>query len=166
LLEVSTQGESLQRRHAHALAVDRVEATHRIAHGEIAGWETALSFVEVSDAGGEAEADRVVQGLCGADRVIDVEEPEGPREVEEPVGIEGRVVSEDPGQCQHPPIPFESLEGPGPRKVGSRSGQDGQDADEGIGWQPVGPGRIAEPDLHLVALRTGIPESVQPGRRA
>ena len=124
--QVAAQGERLQRGHAHALAVDRVEAAHRITDGEESGGEAVQQFVAVSDAGGEAEADRVIQRLGVADRLVDVGEPKRPGEIEEAVGVGGRVVTKDAGQRQHPPIAFEPLQGPGPRKSGCRGVQDGQ----------------------------------------
>ena len=164
--EVAAQGERLERGHAHALAVDRVEAAHRITDHEEAGGEAVLPFVAVSDAGREAEGDRVIQRLGVADRLVDVGEPKRPGEIEEAVGVGGRVVTEDAGQRQHPPIAFEPLEGPGPRMLGRRRDQDRQVPVEGIGRQPVGPGRVAQPDLHLLPLRPGVAERVQPCRGA
>jgi hypothetical protein len=135
-------------------------------HHEEAGWEAVPPLVAVSDAGWEAEADRVVQRLGVADRLVDVGEPERPGEVEEAVGVGGRVVTEDAGQRQHPPIAFEHLEGPGPRMLGRRGVQDCQVAVEGVGRQPVGPGRIAQSDPHLLPIRPGVAERVQPCRGA
>ena len=46
--------------------------------------------------------------------------------------------------------------------------QDRHVAIEGVGWQPVGPGGIAQPDPHLLCVWPGVAERVQPrwGARA
>jgi hypothetical protein len=163
---VAAQGERLQRGHAHALAVDRVEAGYRVAHHQQAVWVAVQPFVAVPDAGREAEGDRVVQRLGVADRLVDVRELEGPGEVQEAVGVGGWVVTQDAAERQHPPVAFEHLERPGPWMPGGRGLQDRQVAAEGIGWQPVGPSRIAQPDPHLVLLRPPVPECFQPHRGA
>ena len=71
----------------------------------------------MSDAGREAEGDRVIERLGVVDGVVDVGKLKRPGEVEEPVGVGGRVVTEDAGQRHHPPITFEPLDGPGPRML-------------------------------------------------
>ena len=44
--------------------------------------------------------------------------------------------------------------------------EDRQVAVEGLGGQPVGPGGVAQPDLHLVLLRWGVAECLEPCRGA
>src|SRR5215213_2461755 len=50
-LQVAAQAERLEGGHAHALAVDRVEAGDRVAHHQQAVREAVQSFVAVPDAG-------------------------------------------------------------------------------------------------------------------
>ena len=149
--------------HAHALAVDRIEAADRVTRHEQAGWQ-ALPFVEVTDAGWEAEGDRVIEWLRVTDHVVDVGEAERKGEVDESVGVGGRVVAEDAGERQHPSIALEPLKGPGPGMLGRCSGQHCKIAVEGVGGQSVGPGGVAQPDLHLNAPRRGVAERVEPCR--
>ena len=132
-LEMAAQRERLQRGHAHALPVDRVEAAHRVAHHEQPVREAAQSLVAVPDAGREAEGDRVVERLGVADGLVDVGEPQRPGEVEEAVGVGRRVVAQDAGQRHHPPVAFQRLQRPGPRMLGRRGVQDRQVAAEGVG---------------------------------
>jgi hypothetical protein len=53
-LQVAAPAESLEGGHAHALAVDRVEAGDRVAHHQQAVREAVQLFVAMPDAGWEA----------------------------------------------------------------------------------------------------------------
>jgi hypothetical protein len=111
-LKVASPGQGLDRGHAHALAVDRVEVGDRVAQHQQAVGEAVQPLVAVPDAGREAEGDRVVQRFGVADRLADVGEPEDLGEGQEAVWVGGRVVTQDAGQGQHPPVAFEPLERP------------------------------------------------------
>jgi hypothetical protein len=165
---MAAQGERLQGCHAHALAVDRIEAAHGIPCYEEACRKARQSLIVMSDAGREAEADRLTQWFGLADRVVDVRKPKRPGEVEEAVGVGGRMITENAGQRKHPPVALECQKGTGPWKLGRGGVQDCQVAVEGIGRKPVNPGGIGQPDPHLLQVRPGVAERVQPrwGARA
>jgi hypothetical protein len=163
---VAAQDQRLDRGHAHTLPVDRVEAGYRVAYHQQPVWEAGQPLVVVPDAGREAEGDRVVERLGVVDRLVDVRESKRPGEGEKPVGVGGWVITQDAGQRQHPPAVLQRLERSGPWMLGGPGLQDRQITVEGIGRQPVGPGRIAQPDPHLLLLRPGVAECLQPRRGA
>ena len=84
---------------------------------------------------------------------MDVGETKRPREVEKAVGVGGRVVTENAGQSQHPPIALQRKQSTGTRKLRRGRVQDCQVAVESVGRTSVDPSRIGEPNPHL--LRPG-----------
>jgi hypothetical protein len=163
---VAAQRQRLQRGDAHALAVDRVEAAHRITHHQQPVGEAAQPLVPVADARREAEGDRVVQRLGVADRLVDVREPKRPGEGEEAVGVGGWVVTQHAGQGHHPPATLDQQQRAAAGMPGRRAVQHTQVVAEGIGRQPVGPGGVAQPDAHLLGLRPRVAQYLQPHRSA
>jgi hypothetical protein len=125
--------ERLQCGHAHSLAIDRVEAAHRVAHDKKAGRKAVQPFVAVPGAGWEVEADRLIKRFGVADRLVDIGETKRPGEIEKALGVDGRVVTENSGQGQHPPIALQRKESTGTRKLRRGRVQDCQVTVECVG---------------------------------
>jgi hypothetical protein len=71
------------------------------------------------------------------------------------------VDQQDAGQRHHPPATLHPQQRPSPWMLG-RGSLHPQIAAEGIWRQPVGPGRIAQPDPHLLGRRPPVAKCLQP----
>jgi hypothetical protein len=166
LPEVGAQGQCLQGRHAHALAVDRVERAQGIAHHQQAVGKSRQPFVAVSDTGWVPERDGFVERFSGTQAFVDVGELQAGGELRKPPGIGRRVVPEYPEQGDEETIVLHRREGSAARMVGCRRDEDSQLAVEHPRVKPVGPANVPETDLDPLRRRPWVAERLEPGRGA
>ena len=106
-LEQPPEQARLQRGHAHALAIDGIEAADCVGDGQKPAWEVVKLLEMTPHALGEAVARDPVQAVGAADRVVDRRRPKCLGISQESLRIARRHVTMAPADGCHPAIALE-----------------------------------------------------------